>query len=175
VTRLALLLRVSAQSVRHWLRAFATAHDEQPEPTGRTSVLERDEMGHSLKNKRQKLWIWKALDRDPGQLLDWEGGRRDKATLQKLVARLAQGGVKAYCAATWTTDPSVIPQDNLGQRQATTHHLERHHCRQRHWFGRFKRQSMIVSPSKEMGALTLALLAKFWVHGNQDELVSLLG
>ena len=46
---------------------------------------------------------------------------------------------------------------------------------QRHWFGRFKRKSIIISKSKEMVDLTMALLAKFWVNGNQDELLSLLG
>jgi IS1 family transposase len=34
------------------------------------------------------------LDRDTGQLLDWECGRRDKATLKKLVARLVPWDVE---------------------------------------------------------------------------------
>jgi insertion element IS1 protein InsB len=70
---------------------------------------------------------------------------------------------------------SVIPQDTLVQSKALTHEIERHHGRQRHGFGRFKRKSMIVSKSKEMVDLTMALFAKFWVNGNQDELLSLLG
>ena len=82
--RMAFLLRVSTQAVLTWIRDLATAYDEKPEPTGRTIVLQRDEMWHSLKNKRGKLWMWKALDRDTGQLLDWECGRRDKKTLQKM-------------------------------------------------------------------------------------------
>ena len=41
-----------------------------------------------MKKKRQKLWIWKALDWETGQLLDWECGRRDKATLKKMIDRL---------------------------------------------------------------------------------------
>ena len=53
-------------------------------------ILELDKMWHDLKKKRHKLWIWKALDRDTGQLLDWACGRRDKATLKKMVDRLAQ-------------------------------------------------------------------------------------
>ena len=61
------------------------------------------------------------------------------------------------------------------QSQATTHDIECHHGLQSHWFGRFKRKPSMVSKSKEMVALTLALFAKFWVKGNQDELVSLLG
>jgi insertion element IS1 protein InsB len=175
MNRIAFLLRVSAQSVLNWIRAFATEHYKKPEPAGKTISLQLDEMWHYLKNKRRKLWIWKALDHNTGQLLDWECGRRDKATLQTLVDRLAQWDVKVYCTDKWATYASVIPQDKLVQRKATTHDIERNHCRQRHWFGRFKRKSIIVSKSKEMVDLTVALFAKFWVNGNQDELLSLLG
>jgi insertion element IS1 protein InsB len=116
-----------------------------------------------------------ALDRETGQLLDWEYGRRDKATLKKLVDRLAQGEVKLYGTDQWITYASVIPQDKLVQSKAMTHIIERNHCRQRHGFGRFKRKSIIVSKSQEMVNLTMVLFAKFWVNGNQDELLSLLG
>jgi len=61
------------------------------------------------------------------------------------------------------------------QSKALTHEIEHNHGRQRHWCGRFKRKSIIVSKSKEMVDLTMALFAKFWVNGNQDELLSLLG
>jgi insertion element IS1 protein InsB len=173
--RIAFLLQVSAQAVLNWIRAFATAHYEKPAPTGKTIVIELDEMWHYVKKKRQKLWIWKALDRDSGQLLDWECGHRNQATLKKMVDRLAQWDVKLYCTDQWAAYASVIPQDKLVQSKATTHDIERNHCRQRHWFGRFKRKSIIVSKSKAMVDLTMALFAKFWVNGNQDELLSLLG
>jgi insertion element IS1 protein InsB len=142
MNRIAFLLQVSVQAVLNWIRTFAKAHEEKPEPTGKTIVLELDEMWHYLKKKRQKLWIWKALDRDTGQLLDWECGRRDKTTLKKLVDRLAPWAVKLYCTDQWGTYASVIPQDKLVQSKATTHAIERYHCRQRHWFGRFKRKSI---------------------------------
>jgi insertion element IS1 protein InsB len=161
MNRIAFLLRVSTQAVLTWIRTFATDYYEKPEPTGRTIVLQLDEIWHSLKAKRQKLWIWKALDRDNGQLLDWECGRRDKKTLKKMVDRLTQWDVQLYCTDTWALYAAVIPQGKLVQSKATTPHIERHHCRQRHWFGRFKRQSIIVSTSKEMVDLTMALFAKF--------------
>jgi insertion element IS1 protein InsB len=174
MNRIAFLLRVSAQAVLTWIRDLATDYYEKPEPTGRTIVLQLDEMWHYLKKKRHKLWIWKALDRDTGQLLDWECGRRDKKTLKKMVDRLAQWDVTMYCTDKWATYASVIPQDKLVQSKATTHDIERNHCRQRHWFGRFKRKSLSVAKSKERVDLTMALFAKFWVNGNQDELLSLL-
>jgi hypothetical protein len=55
------LLRVSAQAVLTWIRALARQYQEKPEPTGRTIVLQLDEMWHYLKKKRHKLWIWKAV------------------------------------------------------------------------------------------------------------------
>jgi insertion element IS1 protein InsB len=79
-----------------------------------------------------------------------------------------------YCTDKWSTYASVIPQDKLVQGKATTPDIERNHCRQRHWFGRFKRESILIAKSKEMVDLTMALFARFWVNGNQDELLSLL-
>jgi transposase-like protein len=90
IHRIALLVRVSAQSVLNWLRAFAVVYYEKPELTGGTLVLEQDEMWHYVKKRQQKLLIWKALDQETGQLLDWECGRRNKATLKQMVDRLAQ-------------------------------------------------------------------------------------
>jgi insertion element IS1 protein InsB len=51
--------------------------------------------------------------------------------------------------------------------------IERNHCRQRHWFGRFKRRSMIISRAKEMVDLTMALFARFRVNGNVAEIFAL--
>ena len=44
--RIAFLLRVSAQAVLTWIRTFAKDYYEKPAPTGRTIVLEVDEMWH---------------------------------------------------------------------------------------------------------------------------------
>jgi insertion element IS1 protein InsB len=87
-----------------------------------------------------------------------------------MVDRLARWDVQRYGTAQWATFASVIPRDKLGQSQATTHAIERHHGRQRHGCGRFKRKSIMISQSKAMVDLTRALLAKFWVNGNQDDL-----
>ena len=44
---------------------------------------------------------WTALDGDTGQLLDWACGRRDTATLKKMVDRLAQWDVQMYGTDKW--------------------------------------------------------------------------
>jgi insertion element IS1 protein InsB len=123
--------------------------------------------------KRHKLWIWKALDRDTGHLLDWECGRRDAATLKKLVDRLAQWDVTFYCTDYWPVYAAVIPPERLRMSKARTDGIERNHCRQRHWFGRFKRKSIIISKSKDMVDLTMALFARFRVNGDVTEIFAL--
>ena len=123
--------------------------------------------------KRQKLWIWKARDRATGQLLDWGCGRRDQATLNRLVDRLNHWDVTFYCTDHWKTYAAVIPAEKLVMSTATTPGIERNHCRQRHWFGRFKRRSIIVSRAKEMVDLTMALFARFRVNGDVSEIFTL--
>jgi insertion element IS1 protein InsB len=57
--------------------------------------------------------------------------------------------------------------------KAKTHGIERNHCRQRHWFGRFKRRSIVVSRSQEMVDLTMGLFARFRVNGDVSEIFTL--
>ena len=83
--------------------------------------------------------------------------------------------MKLYCTDPWVTYASVIPQNTRVQSKATIHAIERNRGRQRHWFGRCKRKSIIVSKSKERVDRTMALFARTWVDGNRDELLSRLG
>jgi hypothetical protein len=62
MNRIASLSRVSAQAILNWIRTLAKSYQEKPEPTGKTIILELDEMWHDLKNKRHKLWLRKTLD-----------------------------------------------------------------------------------------------------------------
>jgi insertion element IS1 protein InsB len=111
--RSAFLLRVSAQSILNGIRACAKAHAQKPAPTGRILILALDAMGHYLKKKRGKRWMWQALDPETGQRLDWECGRRAQATVQKMVDRRTQWDIKRYCTAHWAPYAALIPQGKL--------------------------------------------------------------
>lgn len=67
----------------------------------------------------------------------------------------------------------MIPTEKLVRSKAKTDGIERNHCRQRHWFGRFKRKSIVVSKSPEMVDLTIALFARFRVNGSVSEISTL--
>jgi insertion element IS1 protein InsB len=57
--------------------------------------------------------------------------------------------------------------------KARTDGIARNHCRQRQWFGRLKRRSIVVSRSKAMVDLTMALFARFRVNGEVSEIFTL--
>ncbi len=128
-------------------------------------------MALSQKN-RQKFWIWKALDSDTGQLLDWECGSRDQVTFKKLYQRLTRWQVALYCTDEYAVYPAVIPAKKLAMSKRVTTAIARSHRRLRHWFARFKRKSIVVSKSREMIDLTLALFARFHVNGDDRELLA---
>src|SRR5262250_2440900 len=48
-----------------------------------------------------------------------------------MVDRLGPWDVQVYGTDPWATEASIIPQDQQGQRPATTPEIERNHCRQR--------------------------------------------
>ena len=49
--------------------------------------------------------------------------------------------------------------------------IERNNGRQRHWFARFRRKSLVVSKSKEAISITLKLFSALHVNGGINKLI----
>ena len=167
-------LHASPSTILEWIRNFSGEHAKPPEPQGTAAVvLELDEMWHYLKKKNNKLWIWKTLCRDTGELIAWQWGDRDKAPLGKLIGRLEKWNVKVYDTDAYQAYVSLIPRGKLVQTKAETHAIERNNCRMHHWFGRFKRKSIIVSKTVEMVNITVALFVRFRVNGHVFDILKI--
>ena len=78
--------------------------------------------------------------------------------------RLSQWNPVFYFTDGYEAYKSLIPANKLFQGKDGTHGIERNNCRQRHWFARFKRKSIVVSRSLEMVELTMALFAALHVN-----------
>ena len=130
-------------------------------------------MWHYLGSKKHKIWIWKAYQRETDKIIDWECGARDKKTLQKLMDRLSKWNVELYCTDNWPVYEKVIDEDRLYQSKSQTYYIEQNNARQRHWFARFRRKSIVVSKTLEMVELTMALFVAIHVNKSIKDLVSL--
>src|SRR3954453_5579390 len=81
----------------------------------------------------------KAWDRATGKLVDWECGGRDKATCERLIARLRRWRTRLYCADDYAVYDVLLPVGQLYTGKEETHGIERDNARQRHWLARFRR------------------------------------
>ena len=86
--------------------------------------------------------------------------------------RLEKWDVWFYCSDEWKVYAQEIPEGRLIQGKGGTVALERNNGRQRHWFARFRRKSIVVSKALHMVELTMALFARFHVNGKVEEILS---
>ncbi len=128
-------------------------------------VIVVDEMWHYLGRKANKLWIWTAIDRDTGRLVDWECGGRDAITFVQLLRRLQRWGVRLFCTDDYVVYESELTAGRHYQGKDMTVEAERTHSRLRHWLARFRRRTCVVSRSKDMVDRSIALFAYLHVDG----------
>ena len=78
-----------------------------------------------------------------------------------------------FFADAWSVYSSIIPSELLIQTKSETHLIESNNMPQRHWFARFRRETVCVSRSEDMVNLTVGLYAKFHVNHkiNYDNLI----
>ena len=174
ISCVAFLLGVVPSTVQSWLEWVATQHPPKPIPKGAVVVIELDEMWHFLNSKDEKLWIWKAINHDTGELIDWECGDRSEKTAALLIERLKKLGAKLYVADEYSVYSNLIPIGQLYQGKDLTHGIERNNCQQRHWFARFHRRSIVISKAKRMVDVTMSLFARFRVNGTLHELMTMV-
>jgi insertion element IS1 protein InsB len=92
-----------------------------------------------------------------------------------LLERLKRLKVTVFFADNWESYAELIPPEMLIQTKAETHGIERNNFRQRHWLGRFRRKTCMVSRSLKMVDLTISLFARFHVNGGFADLVNMFG
>lgn len=129
--------------------------------------------GTTLETRKTSFGYGKHLTDNSGHLIDWECGGRDKATLEKLKTRLDALSVEMYYTDKWHVYDTLLPASKHVQTKKETHGIERNNCRMRHWFGRFKRKSIIVSKSVEMVNQTIALFARLRVNGDVFDILDM--
>lgn len=92
--------------------------------------------------------------------------------------RLSRWKVGLFCTDNWGVYSEVIAADKLYQSKSQTVYFEQDNGRQRHWFARFRRKSLVVSKTLEIVDLTMELFASFHVNGrltpSKKQLIPLL-
>jgi insertion element IS1 protein InsB len=85
-----------------------------------------------------------------------------------MLERLEDLNVAVFFSDRWEAYAELIPPELLIQTKTETHGIERNNFIQRHWFGRFRRKTCIVSRSWFMVDLTMSLFARFRINGSPE-------
>ena len=139
------------------MRKLAQDYEERPSAIKECRVIEIDEMWHFVQKKREKIWVWLAVDRDSKELLGYEVGSRGKKTLKKLLRTIAHIRCDTYASDSWKVYKNVIPQQKLIQSKKETTQVESKNSQLRHYIARFHRKIFCYSKTKHMLLYTLSL------------------
>ena len=126
------------------------------------------------KKKTAQLWIWKAYDRDTGQLIDGECGGRDRATLQRFIDRVQAWKPRLICTDGSEPYAVVLPVGRHDQGKDQTFNVERTNGQQRHGLARLRRRTCVVSRARRRVEASIALFARFHVNGSLQDLAAIL-
>ena len=94
--------------------------------------------------------------------------------MSRLLVRVERWKPRLYCTDDWAAYAELIPQGRLFVGKEETHGIERDPSRQRHWLARFRRRSIVVSKTKRMVDVSLALFARFAGNSRISDLLSML-
>lgn len=64
----------------------------------------------------------------------------------------------------------IIDEMVLQQGKENTYQIEQNNACQRHWLGRFRRRTQIVSKNQEMVEISIALYARYRTNGTIEEI-----
>ena len=124
--------------------------------------------------KKDSIWIWKAVDHNSKKLLGWRCGDRSSKTLTSFFNEQNLWRAKRVYSDNYVCYANVVGAAQLRQGKQHTYKIEQNNALQRHWLGRFRRRTQIVTHSLDMMNRTIALFQRFRVNGCIDELLSLI-
>jgi insertion element IS1 protein InsB len=153
---LAGIARVTGVSER-WLQYYVNdKYENTPrEVTIKTRTpggltLECDELWSFVGNKKNKQWVWLALDRDTREIVGAYIGHRDRAAAESLWNALPLVyRENAVCYTDfWESYETIIPPEQhraVGKESGETNHIERFNCTMRQRISRLVRKALSFS------------------------------
>ena len=106
--------------------------------------------------KKQRIWIWRALDCATNKTIGWTIGDRSAKTFTKFYDKLRHLNATFY-TDDWEVYQKILPKERHRIGKCHTIKIEQSNSNIRHFLGRMTRRTKVVSKSEEMIDLSLRL------------------
>lgn len=113
-------------------------------------AVEMDEFWSFVGSKKHRRWTWYAVERKGGAIVAWQNGRRDNATCQKLLDKIACFPIRSYSTDDWESYSSLLPPGKHYIGKDRTWKIERRNLNFRTHLKRLCRRTICFSKSVEV-------------------------
>jgi insertion element IS1 protein InsB len=149
--------KVSLQWLQSYVNGKSRLVEKQVKVMPKKKVrltIECDELWSFVGDKKRKVWIWLAIDRNTREIVGVHVGSRDKEAALKLWQSLPP--VYRQCAVCytdfWQAYTCVLPKKRhkaVGKDSGKTNHIERFNCTLRQRISRLVRKTLSFSKKLE--------------------------
>ena len=124
-------------------------------------VGELDELETFVGSKKNKIWVWTAVDHFKKGILGWVIGDHSSETFRPLWELVKSWGCYFYVSDGWSVYPCFIAEgDHIISKTYMTR-VEGENTRLRHYLARLHRQTLCYSKSTEMLGYSIRLLIHY--------------
>ena len=148
-------------TIGHWIREAGLALPDAPESEEIPEVTDLDELQTFVGNKRDKLWIWTAVNHQQAGILAWVIGDRSAATFKPLWEIVKCWHCFFYVTDGWKVYPMFIEEGDQIVSKTYMTRVEGENTRLRHYLARLHRKTLCYSKSVEMLKCSLRLLLHY--------------
>lgn len=113
-------------------------------------LAEADEQWSYVGNKKQPRWLFYALDKISGKVLAYVFGKRNSATLEKLLQRLKGFNIRLWFTDKWPVYAKKLPYHLHIVSKKFTQKIERHNLNLRLHIKRLNRKTLCFSKSVDL-------------------------
>ncbi|MBY0502155.1 MAG: hypothetical protein K2P93_09200 [Alphaproteobacteria bacterium] len=121
--------------------------------------------------KKNKIWIWRAIDGVSRKPLGWQLGHRGDAYAKRLIAKV-DTGTCSFVTDAWGGFFRLLPEERHFPGKDLTFPIEATNSDIRHSLARFHRRSKVTSQSKNMVEASLLLFHHLQSQEILDSLLS---
>lgn len=152
---------VAHTTILNWIKQAADTLPDSNDPEEMPQVGELDELETFVGHKRNKFWIWTAVDHFKAGILGWVVGDHSAETFQ-----LLWEVIQVWQCYFWVSDgnpvyPGFIPDGDQIISKTYMTRVEGENTRLRHYLARLHRKTLCYSKSVEMLKHSLRLLIHY--------------
>ena len=123
-----------------------------------------------LSVKKNKIWIWTALDKDYSGILEYVIGDRSSETFEELWEKIKNWNCYFCITDGYKVYPKFIPDGDQIISKIYMTRVEGENSRLRHYLARLHRKTFCYSKSEEMLFLSIKLLIYYLKEGNLSKI-----